>query len=410
MAVLETLWILIKSNASDVKKGAEEAERSTKKLNDSLKASNDISEHVGRGIANVAREFAGYVAGIVSAGSILSGLKNAIDYSTDLANNARLLGVNVEQLDEWGNAVQRTGGNAAQFQGSLRSLAEHLGTTPRVALKYLPQLADQLHRLNRFQAMKFGKMLGLDEATILLLQEGRREVEAIIGKQKELGIVTEKDAKISQAFNNELTDTSHAFRTLFTTLGIDALPGLGKFLHGITKLTVYLTHHKGLIVGALTAIGGAAALLAAPFVVANAAVLAVVASIGLLVAGFAIMFEDLERFKNGQNSWFGDRIRVGGGNYVTPEEGAENARKSFEIFQNLDFAHKLLAIVNGIPLNNETDNSAFISQAYQRNSVINTGPIAIHTQATDGPGIAKSLGKDLGYWQTANDFANGVAY
>ena len=62
----------------------------------------------------------------------------------------------------------------------IKSTRQHFGISAGVALKTLPQLADAFKRLGNFRSQYYGKLFGLDEATILLLQQGRREVEAII--------------------------------------------------------------------------------------------------------------------------------------------------------------------------------------------------------------------------------------
>ena len=122
MAILETFYILFKSDASDVKKGAEEAEKSTKHLEQSLKNVGKESEHVGAGFAAAARSVVGLFAGIASVSSVIQSFHSAVNEITEVGNLSRELNVNVEALDAWGHAVQRTGGTAAGFQSSLKSL------------------------------------------------------------------------------------------------------------------------------------------------------------------------------------------------------------------------------------------------------------------------------------------------
>ncbi len=184
MSILETFYILFKSDTSDIKKGSDEALKTTKKLNESLKETDETSEKLGVKFFSIVESIAGLLTGFASLHAVISGFKNTVDYDIDLGKTSRALGVNVEQLDAWDYAVRQAGGTAEGFQNSLKNLAEHFNTNPSVALKFLPQLADVFSKISRFSAFKLGKSLGLDEATILLLQQGRREVEAVLKQQR----------------------------------------------------------------------------------------------------------------------------------------------------------------------------------------------------------------------------------
>lgn len=395
MSILETFYILFKSDASDVKKGAEDAEKSTKKLTESLKQADIGAQKVGAGFLGIAKSFAGVAAAAISVNAVIGGIKNATDYAIELGNISRLLNVNVTELDAWRNAVQRTGGTAASFQQSLKSLSEHFGGTPQVALQLLPQLADVFQKIGRIRSLQYGKTLGLDESTILLLQQGRREVEAVINKQKELGLVTERDTKIALAFNNATTDTGHAFRSLYVALSSEVLPAFTTFFNAIIPGIGFLESHKDLVIGAFVGIGIAAAAAAIPFVVINTALLEVIATLGV----FALAFEDVKYFFEGKDSLFG--------------EGFSRLTKSAQgIKLNLSGGKDLLDLASRTPLNSQTSNSLISSQAFSRNNHVNTGPITIHTQATSAIGVGTALGKYLNdqLAQLNNNSADGVAY
>lgn len=435
MSILDTFYILFKSDASQVKKTAEEIKKSNSESTQSFEKLNVATDKVGGAFLNTAKSLGSFITAALSVHAIISGFRSATDYSIELGNVSRLLGVNAEQLDAWGNAVQRTGGTATAFQGSLRSLAEHLGATPQIALRVLPQLADVFHRIGRFQSFRYGKMLGLDEATILLLQQGRREVEAVIAKQKELGLVSQQDAETSIKFKNSVVDVGHAFRSLYVTLGQTVLPILTQIFDAITPMILYLREHTELIKGALLGITLVGAAIAAPFVIANATIIAIIAGVTALIALFSLAYEDIQYFLDGNDSLTGDILKK------WPMVGKviggiiSGLRDEFDIFLrsiqqvidlfgtiknffggnnklavDLDIGQQQLSTAALTPISSQTSNALFQSRSYSRNTAVNTGPIAIHTQATDAVGISKSLNERLQehFWHSNSFNDNGV--
>lgn len=396
MSILETFYILFKSDASEVKKGADEAEKSTRKLQDSLHNVGRESNVIGAQFASAARSVVGLFAGVASISAVLGSLHSAVSNVSQLGDISRELNVNVETLDAWGHAVQRTGGSAASFQSSLKGLAEHLNTTGAVALKTLPVLADAFHRMNQAQANKYGSSLGLDQATIYLLQQGRREVEATIKQQQKLGLVTQEDVKITREFDNALYDASRAFQGFYRSLAVPALPFL-------TNIVNSLIEHKDFIIGAFIAIGGAGLLLAAPFIVANSAVILLTAGIFALIGAFALVFEDIKGFMKGIDSVTGrivNKLKEVGGSVKSWGESLPNWAKKLTGYNSLAPGKDNQPISEGLknPFGGFSV-SDFLNKYTGHNALaagnITIDSINIQTQATDAEGISKAIGKGL---------------
>lgn len=389
MSILDTFYILFKSDASDVKKGAEEAEKSTKKLESSLKNVNKESEAVGHSFLGMVRSAVGLFAAFKSVGAIIGDLKGSIDYITDLGQASTALDVNSQSLEAWGYAVQRTGGNAQQFQSSLQGLATHLGTTNKVALEVLPKLADTFSRLNNFQATRYGKSLGLDQSTILFLQQGRREVEAVIKRQKELGLVKKDDIEITKKYNYAIQDAQHAYRNFFNELVTPLLPG-------ITKAINYFVEHKDIIVGTFVGIGIAAAALSAPFIAANAAVIAVTVAVGALIAAFALVFEDIKKFKEGAASVTG---------FVNKKLKAFRKKGTAAVHKLPNWLQKALGVKapdyaikrakDAVSAGTATPWTQGALGAGANTTNVNINAVNVNTQATDSNGIARDISGSL---------------
>ncbi len=194
----------------------------------------------------------------------------------------------MEALNAWQNAVQRTGGTASGFNSSLSGLASHFGTTPQIALQLLPQLASVFSRFNQYQANTYGKSLGLDQSTIYLLQQGRREVEATIKQQQRLGLITKEQVDITRKFDNALYDSGRAYKTFYRELTVPLLPYLTKALN-------YFIEHEDAIKGAMLGIGAAALIMGARFAIAFPYISAVTGAI----AALGVAYEDVKGFIKG---------------------------------------------------------------------------------------------------------------
>ena len=407
--VLETLYLLFDVDASKAKKGTEEVEKSTEKATESIKKMGKESDNVGKSFLSLAHSFSGLIASYIGAHAAISGFTGAVQYTQELGIASQALGVNVEQLDTWGQAVKTTGGTAEGFQSSLRGLAEHLGTTGNIALKVLPQLADVFQRLNKAQSFNYGKSLGLDESTILLLQKGRRELEATLKRKREFGVVTREDTEAASKFKNSIDDTSKVFRGLYNTIGSAILPILADmFEKYLIPGIEYLINHKDLITGTFIAIGFALGKMLYPLIKAHAALIA-------LITGFSILFEDVERFNRGDQSFIGDLLKKGRRGKTEEELIAERTilRYKGEAYDKLTAHQLFLKTIGREPINNAPSNNSVLNQsAFNRNINVNTGPISVFTHANDAEGIAKSLGNSLTtqYEQAAYQFADGAMY
>lgn len=449
MSVFETFYLLYKSDTTDLRRGSEEATNTTKKLKDSISNIDKATDKIGKKFGNLATQLTGTIAAFASIHALISGISNAVSYDIELGKTSRALGVNAEELDIWDNAVKQAGGTAEGFQNSLRSLAEHFHTTASVALKAFPQLADVFSRISRYSAFNLGKAYGLDEGTILLLQKGRREVEAFLKRQIELGVITKKDIEVTTSYNQELQNLGHAFRTLYNAIAIPLLPALSEFFVTLENGLLYLSNHRDLVIGTLVGIASTAISAAFAFGLLTFGMIGSTLLVIGLIALFALLFEDLSVYLKGGKSLLGEFLEEWKrlGDLVDKiiegwEDKFLNFLDKFKLFkpivdsirnsddtlysinrdngnrenllgflgknQDIEKGKNLLISASNTPLNSQTSNSVLNSSAFNRNFTINSMPINIVTQATDAVGIATSLSLTLPdqYKQAVNNFAD----
>jgi len=434
VAILDTFYILFKADSKDAEKG--------------FKSVNDSIVRMDASLNKFARKW-------LSLYAVFSSLTRAVGYAFDLTQASQALAVNIEELDAWGSAVRKTGGTVEGFARTLESLATHLGTTPTIALQLLPKIADQFSRLNRIQALQYGKMLGLDTPTILLLQQGRREVESLIRRQKELGVVSARDAAIFKHFQESTQNLGKGFQSLTRDYLLKIIPAIDKVLDKVTDFVIYIRKHSGLVKGALIPVAAVFAGIAGSIILANIPLFIFIGAIALLGAAFALAYDDIETFRRGGESVIGDMlkrwpelkdvvqgvfeaIKIGAKgvlwflgqmldkintiieaakilkNWVSPiiegglaEIKAQGANVSFPF---LPQAKKTIDEANNVPLGFKLG-SQLLNSNNGNNKEINLtiGELQINTAATDATGIAGAIGGELQRQmrQLQNNYAGG---
>lgn len=415
MSILDTFYTLFKSQGADeVKKDNERVKKSNDDVNTSMQKSNAVSEELGKSFKNLGNQLVGMATAGISLAGLLGGIRSAIDYAKNINVASQALQVNVSELDAWGNAVGQWGGSIQTFESALSNLRDKLGTTGDVALKLLPQLADSFSQMNSFTAMNYGKMLGLDEATILLLQKGRREVEAIVGRQKELGVVTKEDAEAARRFNYAWQETGHSLRSVFLEVAADLLPMLTKMFNLFTDKAQYFRKHSDIIVGGLIAIGVAAAFAFGKITLITTAVTA-------LISAFGVLYEDIKAYKEGKPSFIGKVDKKYG---LSAKRNAIKSKidafaKKHPMFflpfeQNvqphLEKGKNQLLDITKSPISYQNAQN-YVSNSPNKSYAISIDEIKVLTQATDSKGIAKDIGIEVNkqFQQTVANFDDGVA-
>lgn len=298
MIIIQTLCVLYKAITDDLKKGNEEATKSTKMVAKELNETDKFTKALQKSFKSLAAEITGVLGVAFTAGEFFRTLKDAADFGKNLSLSSNLLNINASELQAWGNIIQKVGGKAEDFQKNLQAIGSYYNVTPDIALRAIPYLTDSFQKLNRLQAFTQGHNMGIDDHMIQLLRLGNTELSKMLMAQKDLGLLTEADVEKFVAFNSTIVDTKNAFMGLTTSLVSDAIPSLNTAFENLTKGLVYLRNNKDelkdAVVGIITGIGLAIA-------VSLPELTLFAAGIGLLVVGFEKLKSAHDSFKGSGN-------------------------------------------------------------------------------------------------------------
>lgn len=346
MSILETFYILFDSDAKDVRQGAQDAEKATDQLEKKIKLADMASTKLGHSFKSLIGMATGAIAGALSVGALVSGVTRAVADADALGKSSEALRVEVDTLHAWSEAAERSGGSGEEFRktltglndkvselaktgkGEIGPLLQRLGVRFRDLngnVKTSPQLlldvAKSFERLSKTESAELGRKMGLDEATIALLQKGRQAVEEQIKRQKELGVVNKADAEAAKRYIEQLGkarialgDLGQVFQHMFTTVATTVLPVLTRLLKKFEAFTTYLADHSNLVKGFFVGLALVLTAMYLPAVLsAAAATLALVtpylligAAIAAVSALFALAFDDAMAFLDGNDSLIGE--------------------------------------------------------------------------------------------------------
>jgi hypothetical protein len=341
MSILDTFYILFESDASKLDKGLADSEKKAEGLTKVIAGTDAAAGKLGNSLLSSLAELGGAVAAAFALKAMASAMFDAADQADALSKAAQAANASIEEFAAWSDIIKKNGGSVDGFAASLGGLNAQLvqldvtgksraapflkelginlddaANKGKTAMDFLPQLADAFEGMDTAKAIGIGKRLGLDQATIMTLQAGRREIDAMIAREKELGTVTQRQAEISEKFNDTIDDTSHAFRSIWLGVAEYVLPPLTWMMEKFQTVAIFMRKHSDFVVGLMIAIGAAIAFYALPplFSMAAAVVAAFAPFIlaGVLVAAlataFALLYDDIMNFVNGGDSMLGQIV------------------------------------------------------------------------------------------------------
>lgn len=504
--ILDAFYLLFEADASKLTKGLDDADKRAKKTTDQVKDLDEAAYKMGERLGSSLRKLGGAVLGLVAARQLMTSFNSAVLQADQLDETSKALDVNIELLSAYSDAVKEAGGTAEGFQGSIRALNQQLamfattGKTKaapflkelgidldaaankgKTAFDFLPQIADAFEQMGKQESMAMGQKIGFDIGTIMMLQGGRRELDALIKKHKELGVITKKQGEIAAAYNDSLDDFRHTLRTTWLSLGEAVLPVVTRVINALSGLVTWTreNHHfvTGLLLGIAAVIGKAVLPALIRMAVATVIAFAPYFLIGAVIAGvaaaFALLYDDVMNFLEGNDSLIGQLLQkfpmlaqvfaiigavateiagvieaafklAGGailvmwdhitervmalwgyvkqfGGFVAGLAGKIGGALSNHQFAAPDAAPGVAAGVSAgqamlgsaarSPINSQTSNSVTNKTGGSRSTSVDVRKVEVHTQATDGAGIAKSIGGALSSQmsQVATNYDDGVA-
>ena len=365
------LVISLLLKAGSFKAEVEDAQQRLDKTGDvGAKAMNEVgsaAQQAGKDVAGAAEKggsaWSGLiptltkVAGILGVGLSIKGAINTyLEQADALGKYSDSLGVAVEDVQAWEEAVKHAGGTGEGFRQSLQGLTANLtaiATTGKGrmlpflqelgisakdangkvkdAMQLLPELAEKFEKMAPAEAAGFGEKLGLDKGTVMLLQQGKKATEEAIKAGKEHIRFTKADAEAAAKANDAIQDMQTSLTALMMRAIAPVIPLMTKFAEIIHRAAQWISENSEVVTAFFIAVGtvllrtGIPAMLR--FAAATWAAMAPFLPIIAAVTALGLVIDDLWAFITGGDSVLERMLKKFG---VTQEtiEGVRNALRN----------------------------------------------------------------------------------
>lgn len=312
-SVIDALLITLGIDSSGVKSGMTQAENT-----------------IAQGAKNIMNNI---LAPLAAAFAIGSAFKEYISNAAAAGLLADTIGESAEDISAWAGAVDRAGGDAAAFEGTISSLNDkmleftntgtssiapvlaQLGISARKAGGDIKSSIDILEDLSKIAGTMDNKRftnlahsLGIDNGTIMLLSKGSASVSELIERQKLLGVYSRQDAETALLMKNAFKDLLQVLRSISTIIMQFVVPPLTYLTNKLVDFVLYIREHEVFL---RAVIAGIAAVLTAVLLPAlikiGAAMLAnpltwIFIGIAAAVLGVSLLIEDLFVYMQGGKS------------------------------------------------------------------------------------------------------------
>lgn len=375
MSILETFYILFKSDADQAAKGLDKVDDAADKAEKSLKGADKATKgtaasakaaasstavlsattatadanakRLAASFMGVARAIAGPLLALVSINSLSSIATGRAEEIRELDQFSAKLNSTIGDVDAFKRAVQGMGGDGSRALDSLVKIGEKVNEAfsdeksgarkdfeswglafkdakghALGASDAMLALASNVDKVSRAEALARIKKLGIeDPASIELILKGRKEVERYIQTQKDLGVVTEAQAEVTRKYYSAMGELGNRLGGVGNKIAETLLPGMTSTLEVLSRLVDWAGKNQHLVEGFFIGVAGVITTWLLPAMIrlgiatlaATWPYLLLIAAIGAIGVAFALAWDDFQAWANGQPSVLGDLL----GDYKT---------------------------------------------------------------------------------------------
>lgn len=465
--ILNHLWTILEIDSSKAEKGLERTEKKTDDLVKEFQVAEKQGNKTFTGLAAVATKLLGAIVAAGAAAKTISGTIALAEATADLGDMADNLDVAVEKLDMFAKAMYATGGSTEGALSTINMLTQRMGKgfedaegqisqtldllgiklkdssgNAKDAIDIITELSGSLEGLDRPQAFAVLKQLGISDPKVIEnVLKGRKELEMLFKVEKERGLIGEKEVERARKLADAQDSLRAGVRRLTDAFLSNFIPVIATVIEWLGKMVDWAGKHKDVITGFFIAIGTVLTVLYLPAMIAAAAatlaatwpLLLMVAAVAAVAAGFALAYEDVMAFIEGNDSLIGQILEK----FPMIQEMVENVIKTFKVmgqaildsfkvvedglraifefisngiakvvgaFKSMPFMGSMTNALAGeimvqsassSPMNSKTSAAISNGASSSTSSNVQIGQVVVETKATDSKGIAKDMKSDL---------------
>jgi len=237
MSILNTFWILFKSNSQDVIKGNKDIEKSTKETERALKNTNEEANKLGQSFVKMVEGAASAAGAVAGYGILKSGTNEAIQFNTQLKLQGDLLGQNAQTMKTFGQAAKAAGGSVAGALADINGLANNAAQAglklPPVD-QYFSAIRNRIAKQSTNEKNRSLGLIGINDPGLrwLLASANDEEYTRRIGGASKVSDTTQKQFDAAFGQTESKANLGGSIGRFFTTLSSQVGPAMN-WLRGI---------------------------------------------------------------------------------------------------------------------------------------------------------------------------------
>lgn len=315
--LLNKMLFLFEADADSIKKGTQEGKKGADDLTSAMKRANEQSKKTSSNFATFAKGALGWLATAAAASKAMSMAVSRAGDIEALDTLSLKMGASITQTDALARSIVGLGGSTDQAQSDLASLADSMRERNIKPMEGMLNLADQLAGMNYDQATKTLKNYGITErSTVELLRKGSGEVRRMMLAQEKNGAITQEAADKAKAFNQSLNNLKRVSSDAANSFAQFLMPVLTKVIDFLSMAGKWAVENKTFVIAFFAGVAGIVTALFLPAMLAAAAAtiaatwpfIAIGAAIGAAAAMFALIYDDIMNFIEGNDSLIGQII------------------------------------------------------------------------------------------------------
>lgn len=290
----------------------------SKKLDDIAEKTENTDDKVEESTKKTIGNFKTLAKHVAVLGSQFIAIKKifggVLDFSTQAENISRMAqmaNVSTDAIQDLGKALENYGGSASSASSTLAKLNKQLfdlrmgkgGALAKVVMQYgldtsakspeqmLLNISKRMQSMSALQQVNFGRALGLDEPTIMLLQQGVEGVRKELEKAKELRVFEKEDIENSIKLQRNWRELQGILKQISSIFLRFIQPIVEKVIGYLNDIAKMIREHPNLIKKVAIAIGG---------------IMALMSPLSLAFTAIALVVDDIATYLKGGESYTKD--------------------------------------------------------------------------------------------------------
>lgn len=302
----------IDSVEKKVTESTKKAEKSVNSVTQAVRKEGEEVEKTGEKhllrYKNIIKQATIFSANLLAIKKITSAVFGYNAEAEGIGRLAKMANVSTDSIQDLGKALENYGGSASSASSTLSKLNKQMadlrigkgGTLGKVIMQYgldtsaktpeqmLLNIAKRMQGMGALQQVNFGRALGLDNPTIMLLQQGVEGVRKELEKAKEYRLYEKEDIENAEKFQRTLREFRGNLSKIANILLKFINPVVARIVEYLKIITDKIREHPDLI----KKVAGSFAL-----------IMTILSPFSALLAGIGLLLDDIITSMRGGESW-----------------------------------------------------------------------------------------------------------